>query len=100
MFSTIEEWARDNDIKLGGAYVIGYDVADLEEMFGDLNQEEIDKITDEIMKEVEDTDDYEKEKDSIIEKVFKDNGITDIGKIEAAKSVVPLSVIVCPYLLG
>ena len=86
LFSTIEDWARDNDIKLGKVFSIGYDVGDVEEIFGDLNQEEINKITEEIMNRIKKDKDYEKNKDLIIEQVFIENGITDQDKIKAAKS--------------
>lgn len=86
LFSTIEDWASDNDIKLGRTMSIAYDLSYEATIFGDLNQEEINKITEEIMAEVNEDDNYEKNKDSIIEKVFKENGITDSDKVAAAKS--------------
>ncbi|MDY0236552.1 MAG: hypothetical protein RBR71_11005 [Gudongella sp.] len=92
LFSTIEEWAKDNDIDISGGFMsIGYDLSDEATIFGDLNKEEINKITEEIMAEVEEDDDYEKNKDLIIEKVFKENGITDPDKINAAKSKLIIS---------
>lgn len=43
------------------------------------------------MDEVNKDDNYEKNKDSIIEKVFKKNGIRDPDKINAAKSKLIIS---------
>ena len=91
LFSTIEDWASDNDIKLGRAMSIGYDLSYEATIFGDLNKEEINKITGEIMAEVNEDDNYEENKDSIIEKVFKENGIRDPNKINAAKSKLTIS---------
>ncbi|MDY0235364.1 MAG: M56 family metallopeptidase [Gudongella sp.] len=92
LFSSIEEWAKDNNIDISGGFMsIGYDLSHEATIFGDLNKEEINNITEEIMAEVEEDDDYEKNKDLIIEKVFKDNVITDPDKINAAKSKLIIS---------
>ncbi len=91
LFSTIEDWAKEKNIELGGAWSIGYSDSDKEAIFGDLNEGEINKIMDEIMNEVREDDDYEENKDLIIEEVFKANGITDPDKINAAKSKLIIS---------
>lgn len=43
------------------------------------------------MAEVKEDEDYEKNKDLIIERVFKENGITDPEKINAAKDKLIIS---------
>ena len=70
---------------------IGYDISYEVTIFGDLNKEEINKLTEEIMAEVKEDEDYEKNKDLIIERVFKENGITDPEKINAAKDKLIIS---------
>lgn len=79
-------------IAQGKAIVICYDLDDSEEIFGDLSDEEIKDITEQIIDKVSKDDDYkEDKKDSIIEDVFKENGIEDDNQINAAKSKITIS---------
>jgi beta-lactamase regulating signal transducer with metallopeptidase domain len=89
LFSRIEDWAGINIS--GGFMSVGYDKSDEEEIFGDLNEEEINKVLENISEEVAEDEDYKKNKDSIIEKVFKSNGVKDPKKINAAKSKLIIS---------
>ena len=92
LFSRFEDWAEDNNIKMSGGFMsVGYDKSDEEEIFGGLNQEAIDEILEKISDEVSEDENYETNKDSIIEKVFKENGITHPDKINAAKSKMIIS---------
>ena len=71
--------------------VVGYSGSFQEEIFGDLSREEIDKILNEISEEVRQDEEYEKNMDSIIEDVFKENGIEEEEKINTAKAKIEIS---------
>lgn len=63
LFSRLEGWVEDKNIEIWGGFVSeGYSLSDREENFGDLNQEQIDEITEEIMDEVGENGYYEKTK--------------------------------------
>lgn len=78
-------WKENNgDISVKGSITISYSDSKKEEIFGDASDREISIILDKILKELEkgNTED----KDIIIERVFKESGLTDSSLIESAKS--------------
>ena len=89
LFSRLEDWAGINIS--GGFMSVGYDVLYEEEIFGDLNEVEISTLLENISEKIQEDEDYEKNKDSIIEEVFKDNGVIDVKRINAAKSKLIIS---------
>lgn len=75
-----------------GTVVVGYSEDDSEDVFGDLSEEEIKDIIEKITNKVSADDEYTiDKKDSIIEDAFKENGIKDENKINAAKSKLTIS---------
>ena len=74
-----------------GGIVVGYSIEDKEEIFGSLSTEEINGITENILDEVAKDKNYADNIDLIIEKVFKESGINDTEKLEAAKSKLTIS---------
>lgn len=71
--------------------VVGYSESHREEIFGDLNREEINEILDKVSEEIAQDEEYRKNIDSIIEKVFRENGIEDEDKINTAKTKIGIS---------
>ncbi len=91
LFVDEETWkSAEGDISVKGAIVIGYSESDENEIFGDLDDEEIRKITNRIMEEIKNKN-KDESKDEIIEKVFRESGIEDSAQIEAAKSKISIS---------
>lgn len=76
---------------VGGGTKIDYAIKDEEEIFGNISKEEIVEIVDEIFEKVSDDEDYENNIDSIIEEVFKNQGITDEDNLDAAKTKLRIS---------
>ena len=89
--NTNKEEPQEVVTNTGGGIVIGYSVEDKEKIFGSLNTEEIQNIIGKIRDEVEEDENYADNLDSIIEKVFKESGINDTEKLEAAKSKLTIS---------
>lgn len=76
----------------GAVVVIGYSEDDSEDIFGDLSEDEVKDIVGKITDRVSEDDEYTiDKKDSIIEDVFKENGIEDENQINAAKSKITIS---------
>lgn len=76
----------EEDINTGGGIVVGYSAEDKEKIFGSLSTGEIDVIMNKISDAVAKDENYENNLDSIIEEAFKESGINDNEKLEAAKA--------------
>lgn len=74
-----------------GSLTIKWDVNIEKEIFGELSKEEITSLLTDIGAEVYEDENYENNLDSIIEKVFKEHGIDDSSKLDAAKSSIKVS---------
>lgn len=74
-----------------GGIVVGYSIEDKEEIFGSLSTDEINGIIENISDEVAKDKNYADNLDLILEKVFKESGINDTEKLEAAKSKLTIS---------
>lgn len=70
--------------------VIGYSSEDKEEIFGSLSIEEIGDVIGKITDEVAEDENYADNLDSIIEKAFKESGINDANRLEAAKAKITI----------
>lgn len=89
LFVDEDTWNKaQGDISIKGAMVISYPEDDKEKIFGDLNDEEIRVILDEVLKEIENN---KNDKDIGIEKVFEESGINNPSQIERAKSKIIIS---------
>lgn len=76
----------------GETVAVGYSEDDSDDIFGDLSEEEIKNIIGKITNKVSEDEEYTiDKKDSIIEEVFKENGIEDENKINAAKYKLTIS---------
>jgi uncharacterized lipoprotein NlpE involved in copper resistance len=92
LFVGCQNSKNEVDESLKETIVVGYSENDSKEIFGDLSEEEINEITEKIADRVYEDDEYESDKkDSIIQDVFKENGIEDENKIDAAKSKITIS---------
>lgn len=86
-----EEEPQKGETNNVAGLVIGYSSEDKEEIFGSLSTEEIGDIIGKITDEVAEDENYADNLDSIIEKAFKESGINDIERVEAAKSKLTIS---------
>lgn len=80
-----------DEIEVVGGIKIHYAIEDEEDIFGNLQKEEIIEIIDEIFEKVSNDENFKDNVDSIIEKVFKQHGITDEDNLDAAKSKLKIS---------
>jgi hypothetical protein len=79
------------EVEVGKGVKIEYAIKYEEDIFGGLSKEEINKIVDEIFEKVSKNDKYKENTDLAIEEVFKEYGITDEDKLDAAKSKLNIS---------
>ncbi|WP_313756911.1 hypothetical protein [Tissierella sp.] len=86
-----EEEVVVKEIEDGKGVKIEYAIEYEEDIFGDLSKEEINEIIDGIFEKVSKNDRYKENTDLAIEEAFKEYGITDENKLEAAKNRIAIS---------
>lgn len=82
----LEEAKTRLAIQNNGSLKIEYDIDTEKEIFGEMSKEKKGKLLSDLASEVYEDEDYESNLDSIIERVFKDNGIEDPLILNAAKT--------------
>lgn len=85
--------SKEKDLYIGSSPNVWYELNDQTEIFGNISREEISNIQYEIAKRYSESNNPENEIDSIIEETFKEYGITDQDKIDAAKAKLNISII-------
>jgi hypothetical protein len=90
LFIDENDWKENNgNISVKGSIIIAYPESKKEEIFGDASDKEISIMLDKISKELEKGN--LEDKDIIIERVFKESGLSDPLLIESAKSNLTIS---------
>ncbi|WP_353096146.1 hypothetical protein [Tissierella praeacuta] len=87
----LDEEVVVKEVEDGKGVGIEYATKYEEDIFGDLSKEEINEIIDGIFKKVSKNDKYKEDTDLAIEEAFKEYGITDENKLEAAKNRIIIS---------
>lgn len=87
----LDEEVVVKEVEAGKGVKIEYAIEYEEDIFGDLSKEEINEILDGIFEKVSKNDKYKENTDLAIEEVFKEYGITDENKLEAAKNRIVIS---------
>lgn len=79
------------EVEAGKGVSIEYDIKYEEDIFGDLSKEQINEIVDGIFEKLSKNDEYKENTDLAIEEIFKEYGITDVNKLEAARNRILIS---------